>query len=334
MDRRSALKTIALGTLAASATSRLPAQATQPAQIPAAPAKPVSPGFHRFSVGKFEVIALNDGIGRMQPIQPTWAPEGTPDQIKAALEKHFLPTDRLHTAFNALLVRTGKETILLDSGNGGRGQPRTGWLSAQLAAAGVATNEITGLFLSHAHGDHFGGLLDADGKPVFPNAALHVAAAERDFWFSEKPDFSGSHNPGQDRSGAIKGARRVFDTLRSNTTAHAEGATIADGLSLIAAPGHTPGHSGLRIASDGEELLYLADLAHHPVLMFEHPEWTVAFDTHARQAAATRAKLFAELAAKRSRVHLFHMPFPGVGHIRATGADSYEWVPEMWTVLG
>lgn len=331
MDRRSALKTLAVGALATAAGTRSHGQSESQAPTPR---PPVQPGFHRFQVGGFECLALNDGIGRMEPIQPTWAPEGSPEEVKAALEKHFLPTDRLHVAFNALLVRTGKETLLLDTGSGPAAQPRLGWVGAQLAAAGVRPEEITGVVLSHAHGDHLGGLLTADGLPAFPNAALHVSRAELEFWLSPTPDFSGSRLPEQSRQNARESAIRAFEILKPSLQTHPETSRVTEGVSLELAPGHTPGHSVVRLQSDGEELLYLADLAHHPVLMFEHPEWTVAFDIQPAAAAATRKKLFEQLAAARTRVHLFHMPFPGIGRIRSEAEGRFAWVPEMWTVLG
>jgi hypothetical protein len=49
--------------------------------------------------------------------------------------------------------------------------------------------------------------------------------------------------------------------------------------------------------------------------MFKDPSWTTAFDTKEEQAAATRTKLFNELAANRTRVLRYHLPFPGIGHI-------------------
>jgi hypothetical protein len=88
----------------------------------------------------------------------------------------------------------------------------------------------------------------------------------------------------------------------------------------------------VRISSGSEELLFLADTAHHPAIMFTNPDWTVAFDANPRQAAATRKKTFAQVTAQRTRVHLFHMPFPGIGHIRKGEGVSYEWVPEPWNL--
>jgi glyoxylase-like metal-dependent hydrolase (beta-lactamase superfamily II) len=334
MLRRDLIKTLAASTLAATGISSLRAQANAEANPTQPPPQPTQPGFYRFQVGKFECIALNDGIGQMTPIQPTWAPEATAEEVQKALEKHYLPTDRLHVAFNSLVVRTPTETMLVDAGSGARARPRMGWTALQLAAAGIKAEEVTSIFLSHAHGDHLGGLLDEEGRAVFPNAQLHVSRAEWDFWLSESPDFSTSRTPQQQQRNAVELARRVFETLRPTARTFGENDKLGEGLSVIAAHGHTAGHSLLRIQSDGQEMVYLADLAHHPVLMFENPRWTVQFDVNPSAAAETRLRLFAELAAKRTRVHLFHMPFPGVGHIRTTGENSYEWVPEMWTVLG
>jgi hypothetical protein len=93
--------------------------------------------------------------------------------------------------------------------------------------------------------------------------------------------------------------------------------------------GHTPGHLIVEFTSGPHTLVHIVDLAHNHVLMFQRPAWTVAFDIDPDAARATRKRVFAELAAKRSRIFGYHLPFPGVGYIRKSG-DGYEYVPEAW----
>jgi glyoxylase-like metal-dependent hydrolase (beta-lactamase superfamily II) len=116
----------------------------------------------------------------------------------------------------------------------------------------------------------------------------------------------------------IQLAQKTFGSLESEFKRVPAGTSLIDGVGIQAAPGHTPGHTVLRIRSDNQELVHIFDLAHHPVIMFKNPRWTVAFDTNPALAATTRKKLFAEFAANRTRVLGYHLPFPGIGHMLRT----------------
>ncbi len=108
------------------------------------------------------------------------------------------------------------------------------------------------------------------------------------------------------------------------------GQKILEGsVEIVGAPGHTPGHIAVQIVSGKECLLHLADTVHHYVLMFAHPEWTSAFDSDPQMAAATRKKVFERAASDRTRVLGYHLPFPGIGHVRAA-KEGFEWIPEPW----
>jgi glyoxylase-like metal-dependent hydrolase (beta-lactamase superfamily II) len=100
---------------------------------------------------------------------------------------------------------------------------------------------------------------------------------------------------------------------------------------MIAAPGHTPGHSLFSITLGGEKLLVFGDSVHLHALQFPHPEWSMAFDSDPAKAIATRRKLFKQVAAERTMCLGFHVPFPGVGYVRAAG-QGYEWVPRPWVM--
>ena len=98
---------------------------------------------------------------------------------------------------------------------------------------------------------------------------------------------------------------------------------------MIAAPGHTPGHALFQLTQGSESMLVIGDALHISWLEFAHPEWTMAYDAKPEQAVATRRKLFEKLANDRGEVFGYHMPFPGLGHVRATGG-AFEWVPRLW----
>jgi glyoxylase-like metal-dependent hydrolase (beta-lactamase superfamily II) len=331
LTRRNALRTLAAAALAVPAvTPRAFADAAPPP--PAADAKPPvhGAGFYRLRIGEIEAMILSDGTLNIQPAYPTLAPQAPEADVAAALSGSFLPTDRVTAHINSLLVKFKSDTVLIDSGGGGLVGPDCGRLAANLLAAGVAPAQVTAVVLTHAHPDHFGGLLDAAGQRVFPNASYFVGAKEVEFWTSPTPDLSRSPLDEAFKATLVAAARRVLDSLKDHLHLVKPGDTILGGLDLVDGAGHTPGHLVARISSGGGQFMNIADLAHHHVLMFEHPEWSPAFDVDPQQAVQTRRRLFDQIAADRVRVLGYHLPFPGLGHIRRQGG-GYEWVPEPWS---
>ena len=104
------------------------------------------------------------------------------------------------------------------------------------------------------------------------------------------------------------------------------GAEVAPGLTLVPAPGHTRGHSALRVTSGAASLLCAADAFHDPAFDVAHPAWRTAFDWDPAQAEASRRALLEEAAVERELVFAYHMPFPGLGHVERAG-EGYAWTP-------
>ena len=101
---------------------------------------------------------------------------------------------------------------------------------------------------------------------------------------------------------------------------------IQPGIWVVPAPGHTPGHLAVRVASSREQLLCISDLALHP-LHFEEPGWVAGVDMLPDQVVAQRRALFAMAAAAECRVMAFHFPFPGLGRVSAKG-NGWRWEAE------
>jgi len=312
---------LAAASVAAGITKSANAQTSQP--------RKGNSDIYQFSVGDFQLTVLSDGYGNFPAQQPMWAPEATTHDLQQALTDAFLPSDQLTLSFNPVLIDNGKDLLLCDTGSGKLLEPTTGKFLQQLQLAGYQPDQITSVFLSHAHLDHLGGLITDDGKPVFSSAQHFVHDREWDFWTSKKPDFSKQRLDDKTKTDLLEFAQKTFGTLEKTFKRVAAGTSLIDGIVVQAAAGHTPGHTALRIQSDKQELVHIFDLAHHPVIMFRNPSWTVAFDTDEALAAATRKKLFEEFATNRSRVLGYHLPFHGVGHIAKDGA-GYPWVPEAW----
>jgi glyoxylase-like metal-dependent hydrolase (beta-lactamase superfamily II) len=104
------------------------------------------------------------------------------------------------------------------------------------------------------------------------------------------------------------------------------------GVKSVAEPGHTPGHAGYLFSSEGQQLLVWGDVVHSHPVQFMHPEVSIEFDVDSKQAIATRKKLFADTAKQKLWVAGAHLPFPGIGHVRAE-KTGYAWVPVEYSPL-
>lgn len=332
VSRREALRWMGLAGVGLIAGARSVSTASE-IDSTAAGAPLAQPAFYRFKIGAFEAIAFNDGAFN-PPVAQSPFGVGEPVEAKVAvLREAFLPIETVNLQFNVLLVRMGTEWVLFDAGCGAVFGAAGGRLAAQMAAAGVKPEQINAVFLTHAHGDHFGGLFAGEERAlVFKNATHFAGRAEFDFWTGASPDVSALRQPEEGRKGMVAGARGALEALRGKWQLIAPGDKLMEGLEVIAAPGHTPGHLVFLISSGGEQLLHMADISHHHAFSFARPEWVLAFDVQPEVAEATRRKLLDRAAADRLRVFGAHMPFPALGHVKALEGGRYEYVIAPWTV--
>jgi glyoxylase-like metal-dependent hydrolase (beta-lactamase superfamily II) len=291
---------------AAIASALLPAGVLTPTPEPAAATADVK----RFNIGAFEAIALHDGDLHPANDNKTLATNKTKADVDALLIANHLATDPIDLSIQPLLVKTSDRVLLFDTGAAAQFGPTAGLLPASLASAGVDPASVTDIFISHAHGDHVGGLVKADNTLAFPNAAIHISANE---WT------------------ALKGNAQMAALVTAITPKVVEfqpgAADIVPGVKAVDIRGHTPGHSGYLITSGTESLLYIGDTMHHSVISVQQPDWTIAFDGNAGVAQASRKALLESTAASAQRIYAVHFPFPGLGKFEKQG-DHYVWVPE------
>jgi glyoxylase-like metal-dependent hydrolase (beta-lactamase superfamily II) len=280
------------------------------------------PGFYRINLGRFEVTALYDG--------PIMLNKKLLRHISAAdldrmLARSFVGNPEVRTSVNAYLINTGRHLVLIDTGAAKLFGPTLGHVPENMKAAGYDPSQVDTILITHMHGDHIGGLNDADGKPVYPNATIFVSKAESDFWLSQK--IADKAAP-KDKP-FFKIARDVAAPYIANGKWHtfAKDGVLVPGIRAVNAKGHTPGHTAYAVESEGQKLLIWGDIVHFSSVQFARPGVSVDFDIDQKQAIATRQYLMKEAAADKFLIAGMHLPFPGIGHIRVDGKSKYSWIP-------
>lgn len=284
--------------------------------------------FHRFMLGKLELTIVTDGHIMMKPVQPNFAPGIPASKVEKALKDNFASVSEVDLGINILVVRSVDRLIMIDSGCGSNFGKDSGWLIQNLANAGIKATEITDVVISHAHPDHIGGLTDQDGKVVFPNASIYLSSIEHDFWMSPSPDFSKSKLQDEAlKKLVVEVARKNILAIRPQLHLVNDGDEILGCIKMELAPGHTPGHCIIHVFSGTERLCHIADLVHSSVLVIEHPEWGFEGDTDFDLAVKSRKTVMKAMAASRTTIFSYHLPWPGIGHVRRKG-EGFEWVQQ------
>jgi glyoxylase-like metal-dependent hydrolase (beta-lactamase superfamily II) len=288
--------------------------------------KTQAPGYYRMMLGDFEVTALSDGTFSMNASE--LLTHVTPKELEDDLNRSFL-RDPIESSVNGFLINTGTKLVLIDTGAGSFFGPTVGKLVANLKASGYRPEQVDEIYITHMHPDHVGGLV-ADGKRVFPNAVVRAAQAEGDFWLSKEKMQAAP----KDRQDVFDDAMKALDPyVAAHSYRPFKGdVELVPGVRAVAAPGHTPGHTLYRVESKGEKLLLWGDLMHIAAAQFPDPAVTIRFDTDSPGAIEQRKKVFADAAANRYYVGGAHLPFPGIGHLRANGT-GYTFVHVNYTSL-
>ncbi len=222
------------------------------------------------------------------------------------------------------LIRHPGGLLLLDTGVGPETSPAMDWCPepgsapTALAEIGVEPDAIDVVALSHAHDDHIGGILDRDGAPAFPRAR----------YLLQRADHAWRHRWAEG-NGPSSFERLVAPLERAGALELLDGDhRISELIELHHAPGHTPGHQVLRIASGGSRALLSADTWNHP-MQLAHPDWWAGSDDDHEGSTATRRALLEELLAEPDTVVAPTHFGEAFGHVSPEPDGPAAWHPAI-----
>jgi glyoxylase-like metal-dependent hydrolase (beta-lactamase superfamily II) len=279
------------------------------------------PGVYHRRIGDIVVTAISDGYldGAYEFLRNIAPPEAE----RLLKEAHRRAPPRI--AVNAFVIHSGGRVALVDTGSADSMGPTLGHIPKHLAAAGVAPASIDTILLTHMHPDHSNGLTAPDGTARFPHVELVVSERDVDHW----------HDDAAMAAATERQKLRFFQWAREqikpyqNRRRDARG-EVFPGVTALPLPGHTPGHTGYLVASNGEQLLIWGDIVHVPDVQTRRPDVYMEPDSDPQAAIATRRRTFDMVATDRLLAAGMHMHFPGFLNLNRRPGGGYELVPELW----
>jgi glyoxylase-like metal-dependent hydrolase (beta-lactamase superfamily II) len=269
---------------------------------------------YSFTIGEYDALILCDeSAPRPASSFLTDVPQ---DALNSAAQSLGLNADALDFSRNVLVLRRKDQVIVVDTG---MGAGRDGAFGKRLSEQGIMPEQVTLIIITHGHLDHIGGILADDGSFIYPNARYAISDAE--WGYSTNDTLIAADTPPNTIWRALLADQRRVTRLNLS----AGEAEIAPGITAIPAYGHTVGHIGLLIESNGDRLIHLVD-AVHSSLQVVHPEWSPKFDYDKAQAADTRRALFARAAWEQLHTLIYHFPFPGLGKVSEQDG-AFGWTP-------
>lgn len=287
-------------------------------------------GVYRYKMGDYEIVQLMDGA-RTFPMPDKFVINASKDEAIKAAAAAYLPEGKVTIPFSPMIVNTGSKLVAIDTGNGlgafAGSKGVVGQARGNMEAAGIDPKQIDIIIISHFHGDHIGGLKNADGSLAFPNAEIKVPAIEAAFWGDEA---NASKANGFNR-GQFANVKKMMNGLK--VTPYEADKEVAPGITSIASPGHTPGHMSYVVASGSKKILVQSDVTNIPSFFLRNPDWQVIFDNDPDIAVKTRHRIYDMAAAEKMAVSGYHFPYPCVGYVEKDGA-GYRLIPVAWDPNG
>ncbi|MFK7861726.1 MAG: MBL fold metallo-hydrolase [Granulosicoccus sp.] len=259
------------------------------------------------TIGEIEIIALTDGATQ-------FGAELFPDTEESVITDilNNAGAKAIDTNFNAFLVKSDGNTMLVDAGPRDLFGDTCGFLGEALAEAGVAHHDITHLYFTHLHPDHIAGALTPQGQAVFTNAQMFVSQADYAFW-SKQVFTDDTLSQWQ----AL--AQACIAAYAGCTDLVEEGDRLIRGVTALDLAGHTPGHMGFRADDGSDSFIHAGDIVHAPALQLINPEISIVFDIDRDTARNTRKRTLDMVATDGIKLSGGHFLQPNIGTLSRTG---------------
>jgi glyoxylase-like metal-dependent hydrolase (beta-lactamase superfamily II) len=258
---------------------------------------------HRMALGSFELTAFSDGT---YPLDGG-AFFGVVPKVMWSRKMEADDRNYVTAGLNSLLIRTGDQTVLVETGMGNKlsermvkfyGQPAK--LIDNLSEGGVAPEDIDIVINSHLHFDHCGWntVRDANGKivPAFPRAKYY--APEGEWQYSRKPS----------ERDAISYIPDNYDPLVTSgqMTLLKGGEEIVPGISVKTFPGHTAHMQAIIVESQGKTACYISDLM--PTSAHIDLTWGMSFDLYPLDTIESKKRYYAKAIPEKWLTVFTHDP--------------------------
>lgn len=275
---------------------------------------------NNFKIGELDVVVLSDGFAKAPG---TMYFQGTTAEQWEPHKRWLDHAGNVEFPFSCFLVRSGGQTVLIDTGLGPIDMFgfKGGDLIGELAKAGVKPEDIDTVFVTHLHVDHCGTVAAVEGesaRPTFPNATYRWSSDEHNYWSTNIETMFGT----PDQKDYMRG---MFAAVDGRLKTADDGEAIAPGVNVIATPGHTPGHAGIVLSSGTERAFVLGDAISCPAQLTE-AEWSGMGDMDKELARKSQEIVAREAEATGALLTAAHFPGLTFGRV-LMGEGKRYWEP-------
>ncbi len=234
--------------------------------------------------------------------------------------QYFYPATDISVSQNVLVLRNQNQVVLIDTGSGGK-------LIERMRMIGVMPDDVTAVFITHAHEDHISGLLDESQNATFPNAHIYIHRLEDAFWRQTAKQVAEQApllpvdfviNP------TTKDYQRTVKAYAGKIQLLNDLETPIGGITAIPTRGHTPGHTAYLVQSRSKKLMVVGDTFISRTTTIQNPAWNIITDTNRTLAIQRRYSLMDQLSDDRTMTLAYHVTFPGLGFIVRDG-PAFDW---------
>lgn len=216
--------------------------------------------------------------------------------------KDMMPEGKTQTQTMFFLLKTPDKVCMFDAGKSDAGR--------KIEDAGIEPEDVSVIYLTHAHPDHIGGLVQ-NHKAVFPNAKIYISKLE-----AKRMEYQDENSKKEDAPDK-KLYKEICDLYKNKVVVYnADGEQIERGITPLYAPGHTSGHTVFKIESKNDSALICGDIFYNIDLQLEDKNICVKFDEDKDGAISARNDIVDMLLSEPSmKCAGMHIKYPGIGHI-------------------